>query len=360
MLDTKDTSISKECVCPNCGGKTSFNPTKQVLECLYCNSVVDVDDKRTATEKSLEVLFKEAKVWNDTEVIKCNNCGCQEVVTKGQISTSCSFCGTNNIVKTSQIGGMKPHGVCPFNKTLNDAKNITAEWVRKKKFAPNAFKRTAKSKDLKGVYSPAFTFDCRTLTTYSGRLGRTEYYTVRGIDGKSERKSRTVSFSISGNYQRTFDDFLVQASSNIPESTLDRLAPYPTGSSVEYNEKYLAGYTANTYSKDGRQTWAEGQRKMEARIEREILNKYDHDRVYTFDAKTGYHNVAFKYLLLPVYVGHHTYKDKNYNFYINGSTGKIDGKAPVSGWKILSLILGIIGSIGLIVLLVLLFSGVLG
>ena len=359
MIDTKDTSKAKECTCPNCGGKASFNPTRQVLECLYCNSVIDVETK-TASEKTLDVLFKEAKVWNDTEVIKCNNCGCQEVVAKGQISTSCSFCGTNNIVKTSQIGGMKPHGVCPFTKTLQDAKSITTNWVNRKKFAPNAFKKTAKSKDLRGVYSPAFTFDCKTNTTYSGKLGETEYYTVRGLDGKSETRSRTVTFHISGDYQRTFDDFLVQASSNIPETTLDRLSPFPTGESVEYDEKYLAGYTANTYSKDGKQTWAEGQMKMEARIKKEILRKYDHDRVYYFDAKTGYHDVEFKYLLLPVYIGHHTYKGKNYNFYINGSTGKIDGKAPVSAWKILFLILGILGSIGLIVLLILIFSGVLG
>ena len=357
MSNTNDNQSVQDYTCPNCGGKTSFNPKKQVLECLFCGSAVDVDVKKTAKEKTLDVLFKEAKVWNDTEVIKCNNCGCQEVVAKGQISTSCSFCGTNNIVKTSDIVGMKPQGICPFEVTQLDATRITSAWVSKKKFAPNEFKKTARSKDLRGMYSPAFTFDCRTMTTYSGKLGETETYTVR-VNGKTETRTRTRTFLISGNYNRTFDDFLVQSASNIPASTLDRLSPFPTGKSVEYDQKYLAGYTANTYSKDGKQTWSDAQVKMENRLKEEILDKYDHDTVYYLDTKTGYHDVSFKYLLLPLYIGHHTYKGKNYNFFINGCTGKIDGKTPVSGWKIFFLILGILGAIGLIVLLVLIFNGI--
>jgi len=50
-------------------------------------------------------------------------------------------------------------------------------------------------------------------------------------------------------------------------------------------------------------------------------------------------------------VGHHTFKKKNYNFYVNGSTGKISGKAPKSFWKILFFILGIAGAIALPILL---------
>ncbi len=338
--------------CSKCGGKTSFNPKNQTLQCLYCGDIVDLDKNRIATERSLDVLFKETREWQDTEVIKCNNCGCKEVISKGQISTSCSFCGTNNIIKTTEISGLKPQGICPFEKTMVEVSQITKEWVKKKFFVPSAFKKSAKTKELKGVYSPAFTFDCKTHTTYSGRLGEREYYTVRGRDGRTETRSRMVPFSISGDYDRSFDDCMVQASANIPDIVMEKLSPFPTVASIEYDQKYLAGYTANTYAKDGKTSWAEGKKKMEAQIERDILNKYDHDCVYSFDATTGYHDVAFKYLLLPVYIGHHTYKGQNYNFYINGSTGKIYGKTPVSGSKIFFLVLGILAALGLAALVV--------
>ena len=39
------------------------------------------------------------------------------------------------------------------------------------------------------------------------------------------------------------------------------------------------------------------------------------------------------------------------NFYVNGSTGKVAGKAPVSGWKVAFTVLGIAAAIALAVLL---------
>lgn len=61
--------------------------------------------------------------------------------------------------------------------------------------------------------------------------------------------------------------------------------------------------------------------------------KYDHDEVDTFEASTTYSNRSFKYLLFPVFVGHHKFRNKIYNFYINGCTGKVSGKSPVSWLK---------------------------
>jgi hypothetical protein len=38
--------------------------------------------------------------------------------------------------------------------------------------------------------------------------------------------------------------------------------------------------------------------------------------------------------MLPVYVGNFKYKQKLYNYYINGSSGKVGGKTPLSALKI--------------------------
>jgi hypothetical protein len=43
--------------------------------------------------------------------------------------------------------------------------------------------------------------------------------------------------------------------------------------------------------------------------------------------------------MLPVYIGNFKYKSKLYNFYVNGSTGKVHGKTPKSFWKIFSVVL---------------------
>lgn len=336
-LDTEDYA------CPNCGGKTEFNPKNQSLVCLYCNTTITDLKKNKIIERPIEQLLKEANVWKNADVVQCENCGAKEVVTSsGEIASCCSFCGTNKIVKTSEIVGMKPQGICPFVKTLVDASNIAKQWVKKKKFTTNGFKKSAEIENIKGVYAPAFTFDCRTHTTYRGVLEKTENYTTVDANGFRTTESRSVPVPIAGEHNQSFDDVLVQASSTISNLDMAQIQPFPTQNAVEYDEKYLAGYHATTYSKDGNQVWHECKQTIDHEIRYAILKKYDYDLVRSFTAQTTYSGKSFKYVLLPVYVGHHNYKGKNYKFYINGVTGKISGKAPTSKWKVALLVMSII------------------
>lgn len=336
--------------CPNCGAKVEFDPNSQTLLCPYCSTQVKVGQNENATERKLDELLANTTVWSETEVIQCQNCGSKEVISKGEISSQCSFCGTNNVVTTSEIIGMKPHGVCPFEKNINEAQASVKDWIKHKKFLPNSFKKMDTMSAIKGVYVPAFTFDSNTETKYSGRLGERESYTVR-VNGKTETRTKTRYFNISGDYNRKFDDLLVYATDKIPPLMLTELEPFPTGKSVVYDAKYLAGYSASTYTMDGKKAWANCQTRASAELREEILSKYHHDVVDYFNADTSYFNTSFKYLLLPVYVGHHTYKNKNYNFYVNGSTGKVSGKVPRSGWKIFFFVLAIVLGISLPILL---------
>ena len=219
--ETKKGLETEDYGCPNCGGKMTFNPEKQTLSCLYCNTIVNVEEGQKVEEKEIKDLLENAKVWNEAEIIKCENCGAKEVVSKGEISTHCPFCGTTNIVKTSEIVGMQPHGICPFEKTVDEASEYVKKWARKKFFAPRSFKKSAKAKALKGVYTPTFSFDCQTETKYSGMLSETTHY--RGLDGKM--KSRTRTFPIAGKFPRLFDDLLVQAGANVPGMVLSELEP---------------------------------------------------------------------------------------------------------------------------------------
>lgn len=337
--------------CPNCGAGAEFNTKTQTLSCPYCASQIVIDNQSAIAEQDINNLFSDAKVWSDAEIIQCENCGAKESISKGQIATHCSFCGTTNIVKTSEIVGMTPHGICTFQFDNKQAAAFAKKWAKKQRFAPNKFKKSAEAKAISGVYSPAFTFDCETDSEYKGRLGRTKYRTVVGSNGKLREESYTDYFRISGNHSAVHDDIIVHASSNIPNTMLDGLGDYPTKTSVSYDQRYLAGYTANTYAKDGQQAWAEGKAKIDGIIKKQVLKKYTHDVVDSFEAKTTYKNRSFKYLLLPVFIGHYKFKEKLYNFYVNGCTGKVSGKAPVSWVKVLFTVLAGIAIIGAFVYL---------
>ena len=69
-----------------------------------------------------------------------------------------------------------------------------------------------------------------------------------------------------------------------------------------------------------------------------ILGQYVYDCVGYLNVSTSHENVTYKYVMLPVWVGNYTYGRKLYNFYVNGTTGKVAGKRPVSPWKVLGLV----------------------
>jgi hypothetical protein len=43
--------------------------------------------------------------------------------------------------------------------------------------------------------------------------------------------------------------------------------------------------------------------------------------------------------LLPVWIASYRYSNKVYNFMVNGQTGKVQGEAPISWWKVLLTVL---------------------
>lgn len=334
--------------CPNCGGEAKFSPKKQKMVCNYCGCAFEVklDDK--IAENKLDDLLKKAVVWKDVEVYQCESCGAKEIISKQDVAMKCPFCGTSNIIKSDELAGLKPQGVVPFKLEKAEVSTIAKKWVKKKWLAPNKFRNSAEAENIKGVYSPVFTFDSDTKSSYEGQLGK-NYTTTTYINGKPTTTVHTRYFHVSGNHDDKFDDLLIPASSRISTQDLAKIEPFETNDATAYKTELLRGYTATTYSKDGETCWTECQQEMNRIIEINILKNYDYDVKSYLNITTDYLNSTYKFVLLPIYVGAHTYNKKVYNFYVNGVTGKITGKAPYSGVKITFLVLGILLVLGAII-----------
>lgn len=61
-------------------------------------------------------------------------------------------------------------------------------------------------------------------------------------------------------------------------------------------------------------------------------------------------NIKFKHILLPIWISAYTYKNKTYNYMVNGQNGKVKGEAPLSFLKILLIIIVVIGIIAILYL----------
>lgn len=330
-----DTDVTK---CPSCGANMTFKPEDGCLYCDFCGT-----KQQILAEGAREIDFAQIASGNnswgeETHVFRCENCGAKEILDKNEIAKTCSFCGTSHVVATDELSGLKPNAVVPFAISSQAATDGAKKWARKKLFAPRSFKKYLKAEGVRGVYNPAFSFDSQTQSFYEGTLGK-YYYVTRRVNGKTVRERRVRYFRISGTYDAFFDDVLIQASSTIDQKQLNKLMPFDTNDSKEYEQAYLSGFVANRYEKEGTECWGEARATIEKRLRSMILSRYTYDVVQSLSVHTNYSEVTYKYLLLPVYVGHFNFRKKLYNFFVNGRNGKITGKTPVSPWRVLLAVL---------------------
>lgn len=325
--------------CPACGADLVYDPETQALKCPYCGTEKEING-RICSESDLNRLFTErANAWaTEAKAFRCVNCGATTVISKNELSKCCAYCGASNVIESDEMSGMRPDAVLPFSLTKEEAGKSATQWAKKRFFAPRKFKKSLTPENINGNYNPSFTFDSALHCVYKGRLGE-YYYETRTVNGKTEQVRKVRYFNISGTYNTAFDDILVQASDKIPQKTMDKIQPFDTNNSQKYSANYLYGFSATQYNRDGKSCWNSAKEIMYNRAKSQILAKYTYDVVDSFSMDVTYSDVTYKYVLVPLYIGHFDFKSKLYNFFVNGRNGKTTGKVPTSPIKVAVLVL---------------------
>ena len=331
LINEIDTFTAK---CENCGGNMVFNPETQELYCSYCGSNKDFAKSKEVSEIAISDALGVVELWEeDNATYRCNNCGAVVIMPSTQVSTLCPYCSTSHVVKSIDSCGLKPNAVYPFTITSDHAEQKVKEWTKKRFFAPNKFKKELSAENFQGVYEPAFTYDSKTYSTYHGVIGVRKSRTVG-----SGKNRRTVSYidwrTISGTFYYWFDDVVITASDNKSQQLLDKLLPYDISNIKTYDKTYLSGFIAHRTEKTVSEGWEDAKGVIDAKLRNLILSRYHYDVVQYLNVNTSHECVTYKYVLLPTYTFTYPYKNKSYQLYVNGTTGKVVGKTPVSPLKV--------------------------
>lgn len=324
--------------CERCGGNMLFDPQTQALKCGRCGFIESFEKDAHVNEQDIEKGFAAAEQWDgEATVFRCESCGAQVVLKNGEVAASCPFCSTPHVVKSSELPGIKPQAVYPFALTKQAALEKAKKWAKSKFFAPSKFKKNLQRGQISGVYQPCFTFDSDTFSKYYGRVGERRTRTVKTKNGV-----RTESYiawrNVSGTYSELFDDIFVSCG-KMPQSELEKLLPYRIETLCVYEPKLLSGYSASHYSRELAACWHDAKDVMDKQIRSAILKKYSCSEVDYLNVCTIHNAVTYKYVLLPVYYSNFVYRKKQYPVTINGNTGKVYGKTPVSPWRVLAVVL---------------------
>jgi predicted RNA-binding Zn-ribbon protein involved in translation (DUF1610 family) len=116
-INTPQTTPTDKFTCPNCGGRMTYSPDGSSLECEYCNS-------RQFFRRQTATLSNDSSSGHDfiaamatasghnqvisQQVITCKGCGAEFLLSERQISASCPYCRSPQVVRFHTVRQMVP------------------------------------------------------------------------------------------------------------------------------------------------------------------------------------------------------------------------------------------------------------
>ncbi len=337
--------------CPSCNAPLYYDGRVGVMSCDYCGAEIDAAyflDEETFDEEAARSWEKygEGKAdWGEEDgarLFTCTSCG-GEIVCDGETAaTVCPYCDSPTLLSERLTGAYRPDLILPFAIDEKEAKGAMAKFCRGKFLLPSAFRREHKMENLKGLFLPYWLFDCKTNSrlTYSA----TRKFTWRMGD---YMYTKTSYYRLVRSGFLDFDSIPVDAAVKMDNTMQESLEPFPIEKAVPYSDTFLAGHLANRYDDSAEHCGERAKERVVGSVEAAMRTTTGG---YLTVIKTG-SDVCFtesnvKYALFPVWFLQVRYRDKTYPFAINGQTGKMSGKLPISPYRFAGLLAGITAVVG--------------
>jgi DNA-directed RNA polymerase subunit RPC12/RpoP len=266
----------------------------------------------------------------DTVTYHCNNCGADLLTTPETAATRCSFCGAGVVIAERLSGEVAPHLVIPFKISKEEAIKAFKRWCRNGLLTPRGFMTADRIQSITGIYVPYWLYDLNSHIKVSAVCTKVRTYTS-GDYMYTETSYFDAYREINLNYVKVPAD----ASRKMDDELMDKLEPFHYGDLKVFKTPYLAGFLAEKYQYTDNELMPRVKDKIGRFVEEYIRSTY-----------SGYSSVRYKskqidtskvqsyYVLFPVWLVVYDYDNFKHTFAMNGQTGKVVGKPPISYGKV--------------------------
>lgn len=335
--------------CPNCGADMGFDSQ---LEMLSCHSCGRQDNIATFPKEWIISEFNP----EETSQYHCKNCGAILITDGDTVATTCSFCGAGVVLADRVTGELAPAMVIPFAISKEEAQIAFRKWCKGGVLTPRGFMNADRIKNITGMYVPFWLYNINSNAVVNA-LATTKRTYSRGDYIYTETRHYKVDRHVNIDYIKV----PVDASEKMNDDLMDKLEPYDYSKLRDFNTPYLAGYIAEKYNYTSDDLLPRVKERIR-RYSKAFVNStiVGYSTVTNTYEKIDMENKAAYYALLPVWMVCYDYRQSEHIFAMNGQTGKIVGKPPLSWAKIASWFAGIsLGSFISLKLIGLLMGGIL-
>lgn len=290
--------------------------------------------------------------------LECQTCGASLLVDPNQRTALCPYCASPSVVERPPSQDRPhPHFVVGFTMTKEGAQGSVKEWLGRRSFFVQSSVKTGTVDSIKGVYTPAYLYSAMATSNYSAEIGEdyqeTETYTDTDSNGNTVVKTRTVTRteyrSLSGQHSCYVSDVIVTGSRVVPNDELESIEPFDLRMMRRYTPAVISGWIAEEPSLALPECYQLARQETMAKISRELegFMPGDSHQGLTFNTVLDRETTELIYIPIWVLAIRHDPQKPPFRVLINGQTGKIYGKAPLSWLKIILTILIVIALIAI-------------
>lgn len=292
--------------------------------CDHCGTSIDVQEADQLSSASGDTGEEHPASYT------CTSCGGVIEADPKAVTSLCPYCGSPLVFTDRLEGDMRPTGVLPFTHSRDDAVSAFRKWCHNGRFSPPGFASAHNIQNLKPLYIPYWLYDTDVRAQAHASATRVRVY-VRGDMEYTETDFYQLYRSMDIHYH----DVPYDASEKFDDTLSSKLLPYDFSQLQAFRLPYLAGFDASQRDYTAQELMPLIEERLDAYSEKELRGTMaGYDTVTITDQHYDYENPVSRYVYLPIWFISYRYRENDYIFAMNGQTGKVIGKPPISKAKI--------------------------
>lgn len=298
--------------CRNCSANMVFSPERQRMYCPFCDGT-DCEEQK-----------------GDASLTTCPSCGGALDVGEFTSATQCPSCGNYIILDKRISDEYRPDRVIPFKLSKKDAVGALEAEFSDRIFTPSSFLSEKTLVDMKGYYVPFFMYDYHVDSRYVCDATQTRSWREGNYSC-----TETSYYKLYRELEADYDNVPVDASISMPDDTMDLLEPYDYQLLTDFDPRVMSGFLGETYSQSEEELAERADNKTinsVSNIMMDSMAKYSLSSPEVDNVKLTRGETELA--LFPVWKYTYFHGGRFFEFFVNGQTGKVIGKTPISKKKV--------------------------
>ncbi len=273
----------------------------------------------------------------DAQQYVCQKCGAALIAHKDTVVHFCVFCDSPHIKAERLNEFRKPDGVIPFKVGRDESVSAFYKWCKNGRFAPISLVKDSRVEKMTGLYVPFMLFDCDVDMNISAETNTVSY--IHSGGRKSSHITKTTSFyKLIRKNKTRWEKIPFDGAIAVDDALMEDIEPFDYSAIEKFEMKHLEGFLADQFD----ESTGTLEEKLKKRLDQYCRTFFEstvsqYSEISNIADQSVYHKPISRYTLFPVWMLNYKYLGKNYTFAMNGQTGKVAGKPPVSIGKIIFL-----------------------